>query len=90
MLEFDLIQDIDGKALNTILSPSMDAAIEDSLTTLGFRVEPKGSDDNVRSFYLIDNNSNQEVFTFKHYFYESACIEALSVLGYSIYATETV
>lgn len=90
MLEFDLIQDIDGKTLNTVLAPSMDSAIENSLTTLGFRVEPKGSDDKVRSYYLIDNNSGSEVFTFKHFFYESACLEALSVLGYSIYATELV
>lgn len=58
---------------------------EQALSHLGYRVEPKSKDENVRDYFLIDSDTGEQIHTFKDYLYENACNFALSYLGYSLF-----
>ena len=85
MKEFELIKDSNGSSVTTVLAESQDLAIEICLNSLGFKVEPTFSDDKVREYLLIDNETGEEERSFSSFFYENACHEALSILGYSTF-----
>jgi hypothetical protein len=61
---------------------------EQALSHLGYRVEPKSKDENVRDYFLIDSDTGEQIHTFKDYLYENACNFALSYLGYSLFETD--
>lgn len=63
-------------------------ADEQALFHLGYRVEPKTKDDEVRDYFLVDDDSGEQIHTFKDYLYENACNFALSYLGYSLFESE--
>jgi len=65
-------------------------ASEEALGYVGFRLEPKVSndDDKVRQFFLIENETGNEIWNFFDYYYENACLAALTELGYSLYEGE--
>jgi hypothetical protein len=60
----------------------------EALEHLGFRVEPKVNTDEVRDFFLVDNDTSEQIHSFKDFLYENACNFALSYLGYSLFETD--
>lgn len=85
MIEYSLVNEKDQELIS-FLSNDIDSAIKHSLNTLGYRVEPQMNDDTVREYFVIDNTSGEEVNNFAAFFYESACLEALTRLGYTCFA----
>lgn len=67
-------------------------ASEEALDYLGFRIEPKFSDcdDKVRQYFLIENETGNEIWNFFDYYHENACLTALTELGYTLYEDEKV
>jgi hypothetical protein len=65
-------------------------ASEEALDYVGFRLEPKVSDDDhkVRQFFLIENETGNEIWNFFDYYYENACLTALTELGYTLFEDE--
>jgi hypothetical protein len=84
MTTYDLYNDETNEIEEFVIAKDSDAAYERALFQLSARVEPKTSDTNVRDYFVISDCGDQ-LFKFSEYMYERACIEALSLLGYSLF-----
>jgi hypothetical protein len=83
MKTFDLVQDSTGTVLKEGLFHDDQVAKETFLSELGYDLNPKLDDENVKEFTLINNDEDYHSFLSQHY--ETALQEALTILGYSVY-----
>lgn len=83
-MKYELYDDETNEMEEIIEAANFDDAYEAALHQLSFRVEPKCSDSSIRDYFVI-SDCGHELYKFSEYLYERACIEALSLLGYSLF-----
>jgi hypothetical protein len=84
IMKYELYNDETNETEEIIEAANFDDACEAALSQLSSRVEPKSSDSSIRDYFVI-SDCGHELFKFSEYLYERACIEALSLLGYSLF-----
>lgn len=84
MKTFDLVQDSNGTVLKAGLFQDDKSAKETFLSELGYSINPKTDDENVKEFTLV-NSEEDDYSSFLSQYYENALQEALTILGYSVY-----
>jgi hypothetical protein len=87
MKTYSLIAD-DNQAEIQCLFLNPESSEAEALEHLGFRVEPKVHTEEVRDFFLVDNDTGEQIHAFRDFLYENACNFALSYLGYSLFETD--
>jgi hypothetical protein len=77
----------DDNVIDTQLIEASDdlSALEKAIKHLGYRLEPKTEVNEMRDFYLIENETGEEDSNFRGYLYQNSLIDALDRLGYSLY-----
>jgi hypothetical protein len=85
MKAFDLVQDSTGKTIKTDLFANELIAKESFIKELGYTFEPKCDLDNdeIKTYTLFSEEEGSKPFLSDYY--ETALLQALTILGYSVY-----
>ena len=83
-MKYELYNDETNETEEIIEAANFDDACEKALFQLSCRVEPKNSEDKIKKYFVV-SDCGHELYKFSEYLYERACIEALSLLGYSLF-----
>lgn len=88
MNSYDIIQDTDGKFITSLLAADDTTAKENFISSMGYDLTPKLDDEDVKEFTLHSNEDGWDRSFLSNY-YDTALQEALSLLGYSMFESDT-
>jgi hypothetical protein len=89
LTSFDLVSDNDGSVVTTSNDTDYQSAVLNSINYIGFSLRSNMNENGVLECELVNSHTNEVEKEFVSYSQEAAEIEALSLLGYSIYESLT-
>jgi len=89
LTSFDLVSDNDGSVITTSNETDYQSAVVNSINFIGFSLRANMNVNGVLECELVNSHTNEVEKEFVSYSQEAAEIEALSLLGYSIYESLT-
>jgi hypothetical protein len=89
LTSFDLVSDNDGSVITTSNETDYQSAVVNSINFIGFSLRTNMNVNGVLECELVNSHTNEVEKEFVSYSQEAAEIEALSLLGYSIYESLT-
>jgi hypothetical protein len=89
LTSFDLVSDNDGSVVTTSNDTGYQSAVVNSINYIGFSLRTNMNENGVLECELVNSHTNEVEKEFVSYSQEAAEIEALSLLGYSIFESLT-
>ena len=89
LTSFDLVSDSDGSILKTTNDISFESAVVNAIHHLGYILLTNTNESDLIECRLVSQETNEVEHEFVSYSIEAANIDALSIIGYTVYESLT-